>query len=207
MKNIEKQLQQVWDFQETFCHSQTTELFTGTAEKREFRLSLFVEELEELKEAIDQDNNVEKLDATIDMIYILLGSVQYHGLGSTFNAFLLGETEYTNTTIRNYEKLLKDVLNTGFTEKYLSSRTKITYSEIINFYLELVVLCLSLYNKLESEGIVKENYFYDAFLEVHSSNMSKLDKHGNPIFRGDGKIMKGEFYYKPELEQFLTSNK
>jgi hypothetical protein len=33
--------------------------------------------------------------------------------------------------------------------------------------------------------------------------MSKLDKDGKPIFRKDGKILKGENYYKPNLKQFL----
>lgn len=40
-------------------------------------------------------------------------------------------------------------------------------------------------------------------LEVHRSNMSKLDDNGNPIFREDGKILKGPHYSPPNLEQFL----
>lgn len=35
--------------------------------------------------------------------------------------------------------------------------------------------------------------------EVHSSNMSKLDKNGKPIYRKDGKVMKGENYSPPNL--------
>ncbi len=34
--------------------------------------------------------------------------------------------------------------------------------------------------------------------------MSKLDAEGNPIFREDGKIMKGENYFKPNISQFIT---
>lgn len=44
----------------------------------------------------------------------------------------------------------------------------------------------------------------DVFAEIHESNMSKLDTEGNPIFREDGKIMKGENYFKPNISQFLT---
>lgn len=205
MKNIEKQLKLVWDFQEKFQHSQTDSLFVGTLNKREQRMNLFLEELYEFQEALVQKNDVEKLDATLDMLYILFGSIQYHGLGSTFNAFLTGEKDYTNTTVENYPNLILKALNTGgFKQKYLSSKTQLTFSEIINFYLEIVVLVLSLYDKLESEGIIKNDRFSDSFLEVHSSNMSKADKNGNPIFRKpDGKIMKGEFYYKPNLKQFI----
>jgi predicted HAD superfamily Cof-like phosphohydrolase len=41
------------------------------------------------------------------------------------------------------------------------------------------------------------------FDEIHASNMSKLDTNGNPIYRQDGKVMKGENYFKPNLEKIL----
>ena len=43
----------------------------------------------------------------------------------------------------------------------------------------------------------------DVFDEIHSSNMSKLDEEGKPIFREDGKILKGKNYFKPDLKKFL----
>ncbi len=39
--------------------------------------------------------------------------------------------------------------------------------------------------------------------EIHRSNMSKLDKDGNPIFREDGKILKSELYFKPNIKALL----
>lgn len=43
-----------------------------------------------------------------------------------------------------------------------------------------------------------------AFNEVHRSNMSKLGEDGKPIRReGDGKVMKGPNYFKPDLAQFI----
>ena len=33
--------------------------------------------------------------------------------------------------------------------------------------------------------------------------MSKLDKDGNPIFREDGKVLKGENYFKPDIKNIL----
>lgn len=38
---------------------------------------------------------------------------------------------------------------------------------------------------------------------VHDSNMSKLGEDGKPIYREDGKIMKGPNYWKPNIGQFL----
>lgn len=35
------------------------------------------------------------------------------------------------------------------------------------------------------------------FSTVHASNMSKLDADGNPIYRPDGKVLKGSNYFPP----------
>ena len=41
------------------------------------------------------------------------------------------------------------------------------------------------------------------FEEVQSSNMSKLDINGKPIYNDAGKVMKGPKYFKPDLSKFL----
>lgn len=41
------------------------------------------------------------------------------------------------------------------------------------------------------------------FDEVHGSNMSKLNEYGRPMYRNDGKVMKGPYYYKPDLKKIL----
>jgi predicted HAD superfamily Cof-like phosphohydrolase len=41
------------------------------------------------------------------------------------------------------------------------------------------------------------------FDEVHESNMSKLDENGKPIYREDGKVMKGPEYKKPNLKDII----
>ncbi|HVA99025.1 MAG TPA: nucleoside triphosphate pyrophosphohydrolase family protein [Bacteroidia bacterium] len=43
----------------------------------------------------------------------------------------------------------------------------------------------------------------EIFEEIHRSNMSKLDEKGQPIFREDGKIMKGNNYFKPNIKKVL----
>jgi predicted HAD superfamily Cof-like phosphohydrolase len=45
----------------------------------------------------------------------------------------------------------------------------------------------------------------DVFDEVHRSNMSKLGEDGKPIYREDGKILKGPNFTPPNIEQFLTA--
>ncbi|MEK9918089.1 MAG: nucleoside triphosphate pyrophosphohydrolase family protein [Pelagibacteraceae bacterium] len=41
------------------------------------------------------------------------------------------------------------------------------------------------------------------FEEVQSSNMSKLDANGKPIYNENGKVMKGPNYFKPDLSKFI----
>ena len=41
------------------------------------------------------------------------------------------------------------------------------------------------------------------FDRVHSSNMSKLGPDGKPLFRADGKILKGPNYQPPDLDDLV----
>ena len=42
------------------------------------------------------------------------------------------------------------------------------------------------------------------FIEVQSSNMSKLGEDGKPIYNDKGKVMKGPNYFKPDLNKFVA---
>lgn len=42
-----------------------------------------------------------------------------------------------------------------------------------------------------------------AFIEIHRSNMTKLDEEGKPIIREDGKILKGPNYQPPDLTDLV----
>lgn len=43
----------------------------------------------------------------------------------------------------------------------------------------------------------------EAFDRVYRSNMSKLDSNGKPIYREDGKVLKGDNYFKPDLTDLV----
>ena len=45
--------------------------------------------------------------------------------------------------------------------------------------------------------------FDTAFNRVHTSNMSKLDKEGNPVYREDGKVIKSDCYQPPKLKDLV----
>ena len=43
----------------------------------------------------------------------------------------------------------------------------------------------------------------EVFDEIQRSNMSKLDENGQPIFREDGKILKSNLYFRPNIKEVL----
>ena len=43
----------------------------------------------------------------------------------------------------------------------------------------------------------------EVFNEIQRSNMSKLGENGNPIYREDGKVLKGPNYFKPNIKEIL----
>ena len=42
------------------------------------------------------------------------------------------------------------------------------------------------------------------FDEVHRSNMSKLGEDGKPIYRDDGKVLKGKNFQEPNLKEVMN---
>ena len=43
----------------------------------------------------------------------------------------------------------------------------------------------------------------EVFNEIQRSNMSKLGADGKPIYREDGKVLKGPNYFKPNIQEIL----
>ena len=41
------------------------------------------------------------------------------------------------------------------------------------------------------------------FAEIQRSNMSKLDANGDPIYREDGKVLKSDLYFKPDIAAII----
>ncbi|WP_419810790.1 hypothetical protein [Bacterioplanoides sp.] len=58
-----------------------------------------------------------------------------------------------------------------------------------------------------AQQAVKNGFPIGALLrEVHKSNMSKLDANGNPIFREDGKVLKGPNFKAPDIAGVLLKH-
>ena len=62
---------------------------------------------------------------------------------------------------------------------------------------QLYILCGTILKHGLQDKIV------EVFKEIQRSNMSKLDENGKPIYREDGKVMKSELYFKPDIKSIL----
>ncbi len=49
-----------------------------------------------------------------------------------------------------------------------------------------------------------QDVIVNVFDEIHRSNMSKLGEDGKPIYREDGKVLKGKNYFKPDIKSILS---
>ena len=113
-----------------------------------------------------------------------------------------------NNMLKPTGQVGKDVYNLRFelmkeeTEEYLQACRDGNLVEIADALGDqLYILC----GTILSHGL--QELIDEIFHEIQASNMSKLDKDGNPIYRADGKILKGSNYFKPDISEILKKNK
>ncbi len=88
-------LNQVAKFHRTFQHPILNEPQIPSKQRCDLRVSLIDEELQELKEAIKENDIVEIADALCDIQYVLSGAILEFGLGEKFPA-LFNEVQRSN---------------------------------------------------------------------------------------------------------------
>jgi predicted HAD superfamily Cof-like phosphohydrolase len=66
---------------------------------------------------------------------------------------------------------------------------------------ELCDLLYVVYGTVLTYGL--QDKIEECFDEVHRSNMSKLGKDGKPVYREDGKLMKGDNYSPANIQNIL----
>jgi len=81
-------------------------------------------------------------------------------------------------------------------EEYRELATAESPEEIMKESCDLVYVIVGMFVELGWN-------FDEAFKRVHESNMSKLDENDKPIYREDGKILKGPNYAPPTLKDLL----
>lgn len=62
-----------------------------------------------------------------------------------------------------------------------------------------------LYGTILAHGM--QHVIEEVFDEIHESNLSKLGEDGKPIYREDGKVIKGPNYFPPNLDKIIKYKK
>lgn len=113
-------------------------------------------------------------------------------------AFGLGVLHEPKANLGNQKNLLRYKLMREENEEYLEAAEEGDLEEVADALGDMLyILC----------GTILEHgmqYKIDeVFEEIQRSNMSKLGADGKPIYREDGKVMKGPKYFKPDIEAIL----
>lgn len=111
------------------------------------------------------------------------------------------ENNYAPTTqLSEAEILLRYKLMREENEEYLEAAQNGDIVEIADALGDMLyILC----GTILKHGL--QDKIAEVFQEIQRSNMSKLDKDGNPIYREDGKVLKSDLYFKPDIAGILNN--
>lgn len=114
-------------------------------------------------------------------------------------SFKIGNNYEPTTEISDDEILLRYKLMREENEEYLEAAQNKDLVEVADALGDqLYILC----GTILKHGM--QHKIAEVFEEIQRSNMSKLDKDGNPIYREDGKVLKSDQYFKPNIKSILN---
>ena len=120
----------------------------------------------------------------------------------TFHTAFGIQNNYEPTVeIPDLEKELRFNLMREENEEYLEAAMKGDLVEVADALGDqLYILC----GTILKHGL--QHKIAEVFEEIQRSNMSKLDSDGKPIYREDGKVLKSELYFRPDIKGILEES-
>jgi predicted HAD superfamily Cof-like phosphohydrolase len=113
-------------------------------------------------------------------------------------AFAIGHSETPRADLGKIKNMLRFNLMKEENEEYLEAVQNSDLVEIADALGDMLyILC----GTIIEHGL--QHKIEEVFDEIQRSNMSKLGEDGNPIYREDGKVMKGPNYFKPDFSKIL----
>jgi predicted HAD superfamily Cof-like phosphohydrolase len=115
-------------------------------------------------------------------------------------AFALPVRQVMTAELTEKEMMLRFNLMKEENEEYLEAAKRGDIVEIADALGDMLyILC----GTINAHGL--QDKMSEVFEEIQRSNMSKLDENGRPIYREDGKVMKSNRYFKPDIAGILSS--
>ncbi|MDE0535492.1 nucleoside triphosphate pyrophosphohydrolase family protein [Tenacibaculum sp. L6] len=113
-------------------------------------------------------------------------------------AFGLGINNEPTANISEERNLLRYNLMKEENEEYLEAAQNNDLVEVADALGDMLyILC----GTIIEHGM--QHKIEEVFNEIQRSNMSKLGEDGKPIYREDGKVLKGPNYFKPKIKEIL----
>lgn len=123
---------------------------------------------------------------------------QINSVKEFHTAFEIGYSEKIKGTLGEDRNMLRFNLMKEENEEYLEAAQNNDITEIADALGDMLyILC----GTIIEHGL--QHKIEAVFDEIQRSNMSKLDENGKPIFREDGKVLKGVNYFRPNFEAIL----
>lgn len=113
-------------------------------------------------------------------------------------AFGLGIQNTPKADLGEAKNLLRYKLMREENEEYLEAANNNDLVEVADALGDMLYILCGTIIEHGMQGVIEE-----VFEEIQRSNMSKLGADGKPIYREDGKVLKGPDYFKPNLEKIL----
>ena len=114
-------------------------------------------------------------------------------------AFAIGHSEVPRADLGTTKNILRYELMREENEEYFEAVQNKDLIEIADALGDMLyILC----GTIIEHGL--QHKIEEVFDEIQRSNMSKLGADGKPIYREDGKVMKGPNYFKPDFSSILT---
>lgn len=182
------------------------------------RSQLILEEASEYWEANKTNDLIEMADALADLVYVCYGAALTHGIN--LDASFGGKPVSPADVLRGIHRKNRQKLRAIPTLAVISrpgiasglNKAAVAYSNYVTsadpetgdpdqLRSLLVTLVSSAYFASFSLGIDLD----DVLQEVQRSNMSKLGEDGLPIYRADGKVLKGPNFFNPNIAEILMN--
>lgn len=115
------------------------------------------------------------------------------------NAFNIKNNNSPLVNIGDKNFILRHSLMREENEEYLEACKEGNLVEVADALGDMMyILC----GTILSHGL--QHKIEEVFEEIQKSNMSKLDLDGKPIYREDGKVLKGPNYFKPNIKPIVS---
>ncbi|WP_179345637.1 pyrophosphohydrolase domain-containing protein [Winogradskyella ursingii] len=115
-------------------------------------------------------------------------------------AFKIGHRETPKADLGIEKNMLRYKLMREENEEYLEAANDNDLVEVADALGDMLyILC----GTIIEHGL--QHKIEEVFEEIQKSNMSKLGDNGEPIYREDGKVLKGPKYFKPKIKEVLES--